>query len=298
MKTQSPMARMAMRAFLLAIAAGTTACNPRITVDLTTSGVFETQRVSMAIHTVYLLDENGTLITLASEDSSVYDLLELRDGSAIRLISEAEIPEGRYVGFAVAIAADSAYVQAEDGARYAIQTSPIVFSDTDFEVSRNELSQRESRSFSVNLDIRLSFSDQSETYGTYAFQPKLNVVDLDTSASLGGVISNELALSDECLDGRSGPGGAAVYIFSGADVEPYDDYSGAQPGPLATAALQWNALTGTATYAFSQLAPGPYTISLTCYAYADDPLVYQALPFLATTTLSLAASQAAEANID
>lgn len=294
MTTQSPIARIA----LLAIAAGTTACNPQISVDLTTSGVFEAQQVSMTIHTVYLLDEDGTLITLASEDSSTYDLLELRGGSTIRLLNEAEIPEGRYVGFAIAIDADSAYVQTGDGARHAIQTAPVVFSDADFEVSRNELTQRESRSFSVNLDVRLSFSDQTEAYGTYTFQPKLNVVDLDTSASLGGAISGGLAWSDECLAGRSDPDGAAVYAFSGADAEPYDGYSSAQTGPLVTAALQWNAPTATAAYAFSQLAPGTYTIALTCRAYADDPLVYQALPFLATATLSLTAGEAAEANLD
>lgn len=285
--------RRAIRPCLCAAAMSVAGCDTEISIDLTASGVLDANEVVMAVEAVYLLGEDGSLVTLASGDTSGRNLLSYRDGSPIGIVSDAQLEPGRYVGVALVISDNSSHVEAGDGAWYPIEELPtLVFSDVDFEIERGD-----KKALLVGLDVRLSLSNQTATRGLYTFQARLNAVDQDRRGSLSGAISSDLVLSDSCLDGRSAPTAAGVYAFAGSDVEPRDDYPGAAPAAKAIAPVFWDGFS-SAAYQFPSLAPGTYTIALACQAADDEPGAYQDLPFVIAAVITIAAGEAASLDLD
>jgi hypothetical protein len=59
-------------------------------------------------------------------------------------------------------------------------------------------------------------------------------------------------------------------VFAGAQIEP-DDVDGADPDPVTSARVRLDDASGSWAYRAAFLAPGDYTLALTCDAVADDP---------------------------
>jgi hypothetical protein len=276
-------ARHLLVAGLLLVLSG---CSSSVSLQLAASGAFDAQQAKLAVSGVYLLDDGGSLVTLESQDAGAHNLLEFEDGNVVTLLSDTEVPEGHYVGLALGYDATPSEIVDAAGTSHSVSVpSALSFADIDFTVGKGD-----SASLWAGLDLRLSLSDQTASDGTFKLVPRLNPVDLNQSASLSGVISAALRESDECLQGRSTPDGAAVYAFPASDITPYDEYPAASPHPTATAAVTWNS-DDTGSYAFPQLTPGTYTVALSCLAAEDDPLVYQGLAFVVQRDITLSAGE-------
>jgi hypothetical protein len=82
----------------------------------------------------------------------------------------------------------------------------------------------------------------------------------------------------------------AVYAFSGAGVTP-DDVDGTDPEPVSSAMPVLNAATGHYDYTIGFLSAGPYTVTFTCDADADDPAASDDLVFTGTQDATVVADE-------
>lgn len=263
--------RLAAPAALLLLAG----CQSQVSVQAASSGALDADHVRLAVDQVLLRDSGGTVVPLDSDDTGVKDWLAFGGGATLTLVSGARLPQGHYVGLALAFGASGAELD-HGGATDPIDVSNASgFTGIDVSVQGND-----TLTLWVGMDLRLSLSDQTSSGGGFALLPRLNVVDLGHAGSLSGTIAASVEQSQGCLQGRTAPDGAAVYAYPVTGLAPYDDSASAAPHPTATAKVAWNA-DDTGSYAFPHLAPGSYTIALSCVASQDDPIAAQGLTFAA-----------------
>lgn len=142
-----------------------------------------------------------------------------------------------------------------------------------------------SAAYVVDFDLRKSIAERGNT-NCYNLRPVLRVVDVAEVGTLSGTVDGELLAQAHCTNTDITTGeGAAVYIYSGADVTP-DDVDDVEPEPLTTALLTAkNDNSGDFSYEAGFLLAGDYTASFTCNAGDDDPEANNAGEGSETTTV-------------
>lgn len=269
------------------------ACDNRVSLQLASSGSLDVQDVKLAVSQVRLRDEGGNVTVLPSADTELHDLADYDTGAELTLLSDEGIPAGHYTGVSVLFAAAGAQVVNSSGQAFpiAVQSDPP-YAPVDFTVSR-----RDTASLRANIDLRLSLSDRSASSGSWQLVTNLHVVDLSKSATVGGAISAAVRNSSACLQGRAQPTGASVYAYPQSDLTPYDESQNASPHPVGTVTVTWNG-DSTGSYRFAHLAPGSYTLALSCVASQDDPVDDQDLPFAASASFPLDDGESATVDLD
>lgn len=128
-----------------------------------------------------------------------------------------------------------------------------------------------SGAYVVDFDLRKSIAERGNN-NCYNLRPVLRVVDVAQVGTLSGTVDGELLSQAHCVNTNASEGtGAAVYLYSGADVSP-DDVDAIDPEPLTTALLTAkNDGSGDFSYEAGFLLAGNYTASFTCNAGDDDP---------------------------
>jgi hypothetical protein len=212
---------------------------------------------------------DGSISTLEFRAGELVDLLDLREGSPLRLFTSEELPSGSYTGLRLLFdEAEDATVVNTDGDVFPVLLVDGAFAPVDFSVEDNESS---SEQLTLTLDLRqsLSFDDIDDEY---TLTPVLRAVRTSQAAQISGNVTAT------CPAGTSLILGGAVYAYAGADVTP-DDLDGTAPEPFATTSVTLGTDTGQFGYALRFLPAGDYTLALSCRGNEDELLVDDELDF-------------------
>jgi hypothetical protein len=213
------------------------------------------------------------------------DLLALTGTDSELLLDAVEVPAGNYswVRLAVDATADGvtdSYIDLDDGTRHELEVPSGAETglklNTGFIVPAGGLA-----SFTLDFDLRKSVHEPMNDGGPFLLRPTLRIVDNVEVGSIAGTVDAAL-VPEGCAP--------AVYAFSGAGVTP-DDVDGTDPEPVSSAMPVLNAATGHYDYTIGFLSAGPYTVTFTCDADADDPAASDDLVFTGTQDATVVADE-------
>jgi hypothetical protein len=208
------------------------------------------------------------------------DLLALTGGLADVLLNGYMLPAGQYSWIRLMV--DTAgvldsYIVLAGGAEHEL-TIPSG-SQTGLKLNRGiVIPAGGSADFTIDFDLRKSVHVSGT--GEYLLRPTLRLVDNALVGAIAGTVRPALV-----------PAGCspAVYVFTGDGITP-DDIDGIAPDPVTSAIVKLDSGSGEYRYQAAFLEAGNYTVSYTCQAVADDPVIDNALTFTGTATVPVTAN--------
>ncbi len=265
-------------------------CDVRFTSDLGTDAPSDPD-ISGVEANVLGLDfrrDDGTSVTLEFRTGELVDLIDLTDGDPLRLFTDEELPVGRYSGVRLLFDED----EGDNAVTVGNDEFPLLLADgefaaVDFLVEDEESSQEK---LTLMLDLRQSLSFD-EANAEYTLAPRLRAIRTDDAARIEGTVTVA------CPVGTSLATGGAVYLFSGADVQP-DDLDGAGVEPLATTRVVVDPFIASSRYALRFLPAGDYTLALTCKGNEDLLEVDDDLAFRNVTNIQVDTDDVLQRNLN
>ena len=272
----------------------TTAATASLTLGITDTPVDNAAHVNVALTGVDLMGPNGLEShTFASE--RVIDLLTLQGNASETLLDQVTIPAGKYQWIRFNINTANSSVETAAGGQYPLN---IPSSDkTGLKlVSGFTAAQGDKTDFIVDFDLRKALT--STTTGsagtTYTMKPALRLIDNQQTGTISGTLAASVAVNGLPV---SAPGcSPAVYAYDGAGVTPggYSVVTSGAATPLTSATVKLDASSGNYGYTLGFMAPGDYTLALTCAA--NDVDTNTTLAFTGTTSVTVTADQTTTVN--
>ena len=264
-------------------------CDARFTVDFGTDAPADPDINSVKANVLGLdlRRDDGSNVTLEFRTGELVDLIDLKDGDPLRLFTDEELPAGRYTGVRLLFdedEGDNAVTAGND--EFPLLLANGEFAAVDFLVEDEE---RSLEKLTLMLDLRqsLSFDDSRSEY---TLTPRLRAIRTDDAARIEG------AVTVACPAGTTLATGGAIYLFTGADVQP-DDLDGVGAEPLATTRVV-DPVIASPWYALRFLPAGDYTLALTCRGHEDDLGVDDDLAFRNVTNVRVDADDVLLRNLN
>ncbi len=258
-------------AALALIAAALAGCETQLDIDLTSGSIDEIDEVVLQINAIELRREDGSTRKIELDPTADPDLLDYRDGELFSLVGGEDVGTGSYNGVRLLYDSDGSTLhRSEDDAGEDIDIevpSSPAYAEVDFSLGEDDQEQ-----LVIELDPRFSLIDRTDAGSNdYQLQPVLRAAIASTTGSIGGRIDDSLVTGNACRrDGRAIGEGVAIYVYEGTITTPFDFVSSASNRPIAAARLRGSA--NNYRYEIGLLAPGDYTVALTCDADRDAPL--------------------------
>jgi hypothetical protein len=259
--------RIALPACALLLAA----CEAKVTVELTDGPVDTADAVNLEITHVALLTDDNQVVRIALDDASPIDLLLFQKGQAVRLVDNADIDNGRYVGVALDFASGGSSVERNDGGTIDVITP----ASRDFAPIDLDIDETSEETLVIDLNLRFSLDENGA--GDYVLTPVWRAVRPGEAGTIRGAIAKATVEATGCRAGRPAGAGVAVYLFEGTGVTP-GDYIG-QPGLIDAARVELDATSTQYEYELHNVPAGDYTLAWTCQADDDDPSADDAVSF-------------------
>jgi hypothetical protein len=263
------------------------AATGRLSLAVTDAPVDSASAVVVRFTAVELKPEGREAITLTLDSPQSIDLLELAGGSSRALLSEREVPAGRYEWLRLIIEArqneNASYIDLQDGSRYPLFVPSG--SESGLKLIRGfTVAQGSTSNFTIDFDLRKSVIAPPGQAPNYLLKPVLRLVDNLQVGNIAGVVSPEL-IGAACTP--------QVYVFSGAGVTPDDLDAAGSPDvdPLVSVPVSLDTGTGDYRYRATFLETGDYTISFTCDGALDSPEGEETLAFVGTRDATVTANQ-------
>lgn len=256
-----------------------------LSMGVTDAPVDDAEAVVVGFSGIELLDaQGGVALSFVFDEIQAVDLLEQQGSNQFFLIQDEQVPSGIYEEVRLIVAG------APNASCNAAQSNPnhpsyITVDGVDYPLivpsgGQTGLKVRGpitiaaggSAAYTVDFDLRKSIAERGAT-GCYNLRPVLRVVDNAEVGTLTGSVDPALLANSSCTSNPVTGAGAAVYVYSGANVEP-DDFNGSEPDPLTTALLQPELVDGALigfSYEVGFLLEGNYTVALSCQAGDDLP---------------------------
>lgn len=235
-----------------------------------------TQQVVVTIEGLTLQRDDGGEDRINLDEPLRVDLMRY-DGQGFALLDGEALDAGDYTGIRLRFRdsdnsdTDNYVIDANGGQRpLKINASETTFEPLNLKVKKSG----KSYVIQLRLDLRLSLSASGNTR---TLTPVLRAARDTKAATVSGTVKTSLVTASSCRDGRSNGVGVAVYAFRGRDIEP-DDRNGAEPDPIASSPVLQNG-SGNWNYTLGVLAPGDYTLALTCDGDREDALSDDDLDF-------------------
>ncbi|HSW11327.1 MAG TPA: DUF4382 domain-containing protein [Solimonas sp.] len=266
-------------------------CEASLDVDLTDGPLDGADAVVLRVEGIDLLREDGNVVSVETEATDV-DFLQYRNGTTLRLVEGAEVPAARYTGVRLRLAGEGSYLSRNDGGEVPVE----VPEDGDFASADLSIGDEDEAGLLLDLELRLSLDDESDTSGSYRLTPVLRAMEADSTGTVAGVVADSLVEDDSCRGDRALLRGVAVYAWAGHGATPVDyarDDS-LRSQPLSVAAVYDDG--DQYRYRFSYLPEGSYTLALTCDADAERPASADELGFIRRRNVT--AAQGETASID
>jgi hypothetical protein len=205
------------------------------------------------------------------------DLMATSQGNSAVLLDGVTVPAGDYQWIRLLLDVNQSTIGLDNGSVHAL-TIPSG-SNTGLKlVSGFTVAAGGQADFTIDFNLRQAVTLANGGSGTYLLKPALRLVDNQAVGKIAGTVSHTLTIGSTTV--ASADCGPAVYIYSGANVTPVDINPASSIQPISTATLSLNNATGDYDYAAAFLAPGDYTLAVTC-ATGDDPDVVDPLVFTA-----------------
>lgn len=270
-------------ALLLAL----TGCNngssdATLNLSVTDTPVDGAQSVVIAFTGVELMGPGGQQsFTFASEKN--IDLLQQQGTNSASLLSGATISAGSYQWIRLDIDAANSYIVTSDGTQHALSVPSG--SQTGLKlVSGFTVAEGGVANFVIDFNLRQAITlSNSGGMSTYMLTPALRLMDMQEVGSINGSAVGTLSIGGTPISATICE--PAVYVYSGS-VTTLGGFNATISGgtaPLTSATLTLNSTTGNYDYIVGFLAPGTYTLAVTC-AGAD---------IAGATTLAFSAAQTA-----
>ena len=267
----------AMAAVTAACSSGSSGNAPAettLSISLMDAAVDDVTEVNVEIAAIWVKPAgDGPAVQLPlTQTPLTVDLLAHGTDNAAILVDEAVIEPGAYEWLRMDVNAEfdnvyDSYVKTNTGGMEEIRVpSGIVRLVSGFDVAANQGAE-----FLFDWDLRRGLVDPPGQPG-YFLKPAFRMIDVNEFGALHGTVSAAIVgdPDNDCnADSMLGDlaVGNTVYIFAGLDVEPDDiDGVGAEPVTTVDAVDE----DGDGDYEYKTLlAPGDYTIALTCQAAND-----------------------------
>jgi hypothetical protein len=258
----------------------------RLSLGITDAPVDDATAVVVKFTAIELKPESGEAFTISLDPAPSLDLLALAGGSSRELLSEREVPAGRYTWVRLALDAQqntpSSYIDLEDGRRFPLHVPSGNESGLKlirgFTVAAGSVSN-----FTIDFDLRKSVIAPPGQAPNYILKPVLRMVDNLRVGTLTGTVAAALV-----------PTGCTpqVYVFSGANVVPDDLDAAAAPDvdPLVSVPVSLDAASGEWRLRIAFLEAGDYTAAFTCDGALDTPEGEEILVFQGTRNVAVDAN--------
>lgn len=258
-----------------------------LNLGVTDTPVDGAQSVVVAFTGVDLMGPTG-MVTFKFATEQQIDLLQQQGTNSASLLTGQSIPAGNYQWIRLDIDAANSYIVTSDGTQHAL-TIPSG-SQTGLKlVSGFTVAQGSLADFVIDFNLRKAIT-QSNSSGTtsYVLNPALRLTDMQQVGSISGSASSTISIGSTLISSTSCE--PAVYVYPGT-VTVLSGFNVSLSGgtaPLTSATLNLNATTGNYDYTAGFLAPGTYTLAVTCAA--DDTAGATTLAFSTPKTVSVTAN--------
>jgi hypothetical protein len=242
-----------------------------ISLQVTDAPVDGVEQVVVEFTGVTLKPQGGSAFEIVFDEPVVTDLKALHSGNTEILLDGEIVPAGHYEWVRLAVNAEfdnvfDSYVVEDGGTQVELRVPSGEQSGLRLVSGFTVLAGGES-SFVIDWNLREGLVQAPGQPG-YKLQPALRITDLAEYGSIAGSVDAALVSAEGCTADPATGEGSAVYVFSGAAVQP-DDIDDIAPEPLTIAEVHFDETSGGFGYAVPFLAPGPYTVAFTCQA-GDD----------------------------
>lgn len=216
------------------------------------------------------------------------DLLKQQGGNSASLLSGVSLPAGHYAWIRLKLATtDCCTITLSDGSVH-----PLVIpsgAENGLKLVHGfTVAAGGTVDFTIDFDLRRSVVLAN---GEYLLKPVLRITDNEDTGRIRGMVSNTFTIGTTAItDPTCKP---AAYLFAGDNVTPVDINPTSSVQPVATATVQLDNDTGQYVYMAGFLAPGDYTVALTCAA-GDNPQTADNLTFSAAKNATVTADMATE----
>jgi len=247
------------------------------------------QSVVVAFTGVDLMGPNGQVSFKFNTEQKI-DLLQQQGTNSASLLTGQSIPAGNYQWIRLDVDAANSYIITSDGTQHAL-TIPSS-SQTGLKlVSGFTIAQGSLENFVIDFNLRKAIT-QSNASGTTSFMltPALRLINMQQVGGISGSASSTLSIGSTLISATTCD--PAVYVYPGT-VTTLSGFNVSLTGgtaPLTSATLNLNSTTGNYDYTVGFLAPGTYTLAVTCGA--DDTAGATTLAFSATKTATVTANTA------
>lgn len=260
---------------------------------LTDTPVDGASQVVVAFTGVDLMGPGGqTHVALASEQS--IDLLTLQGDASAVLLDGVKVTAGDYQWLRLDVDEAKSFVIATDGGKFPLDIPSGSQSGLKL-VSGFTVVQGGTADFVVDFDLHKSLTlDNSGGTTTYTLKPALRLIDMQQAGSVSGTVASTLNIGGTLITATTCS--PAVYAYSGTGVIPegYQVILTNGTAPLTSAHVTLDSASGNYVYSVGFLAPGAYTLAVTCAA--ADAAGQATLAFSVTKTATVTANNATMVN--
>ncbi|MBU6509338.1 MAG: DUF4382 domain-containing protein [Gammaproteobacteria bacterium] len=269
-------------------------CNGGSSTSTLNLGVTDTpvdgaQSVVVAFTGVDLMGPGGQQSYSFATEKTI-DLLAQQGTNSASLLSGVTVLAGNYQWIRLDIDPANSYIVTSTGAKYPL-TIPSG-SQTGLKlVSGFTIAQGGVADFVIDFNLRGSVT-QSNAGGTvsYMLTPALRLINEQQVGTVSGTVSSTLSIGGALITTPACM--PAVYVYPGTvSASLLDGFNVSVSGgtaPLTSATISLNNTTGVYGYTVGFLAPGTYTLAVTCAA--DDITGATSLAFSTTQTATVTAN--------
>jgi hypothetical protein len=272
----------------------------KVSVGVTDAPATEFSTVTISFTGLTLKPVDGKKITFSFDQPKSWDLLTLHGGLSQPLITEEEVPAGKYSELRLLVNTEASFLtlQAQPDIRKTLAVPSGEQSGLklkgDFIVAADNTTD-----LTVDFDVRKSIvNPQGQSLADYLLRPSLRLVNNLEVGSISGEVDyptiqsarkNDSERAD-CAAGYEG----ALYVFQGAGVTPSDlNLNNPESGPLMVLPVTDEDNDGSYSYTAAFLPAGDYTVSYSCQL--DDNEADDALEFDGTQNVAVAAGKISQA---
>ncbi|WMS86113.1 DUF4382 domain-containing protein [Pleionea litopenaei] len=249
--------------------------NGTISLKLTDAPVDSATEVVVEFTGVEIKPTEGAALQFDFDEPRQIDLLALQNGATEPLLTQEVVTAGSYNWVRLKVNADNqvmdSYISFEGGETYSLYVPSGSQSGLKLNQGFN-VAIGQDADFTIDFDLRKSIVDPQSNQVDYLLKPSLRIIDNTEIGEISGSVANATMEQASCIDG------GVVYLFQDADTPPDD--MGSESPPLSSANVTYNDSENTYEFMFAFVAPGEYTLSLTCDAQNDDPEADDSITFI------------------
>lgn len=268
-----------------------------MSLAITDTPVDSAQTVMVAFTGVTLHGPDGTQ-TITFPQEKTIDLLSLQGNASASLLPNTMVTAGQYQWIRLNLDLANSYIVTDTGARYPL-TIPSGAQTGLKLISGFTVAQGSQANFMIDFDLRKSLTMAGNSTGAgvkYILKPALRLINMQQVGSIAGMAAPTMTIGGAAISNANCS--PAVYVYSGTNVTlaGYAVTTSGGATPLTSATLKLNSTSGNYDYTVGFLAPGGYTLAVTCAANDTTSPSAATLAFSAPATATVMANATTTVN--